>query len=260
MLKGIGIVGDRVRHKFERQYTGVEADVAVFYGLAGNLKRVFRDYPAAGKTAVYIDLGYWGRKPPRLKFGGHHKISVNSRHPTAYFQRFKHDDSRIRVFGITPGPWHSGSSVLVAGMGPKAAIAEGMQFQQWDRASIADIKRSTKLPIIYRPKPSGPSRPIHGTILSSRDESLDAVLAISHAVVTHHSNVAVDALVAGVPVFCVEGVAAPMAFRDFSMIDNPPKPEGREQLLADIAWCQWSVEEMGQGLPWRHLKNEGVVP
>jgi hypothetical protein len=70
--------------------------------------------------------------------------------------------------------------------------------------------------------------------------------------VTLHSNVAVDALLAGIPVNVAEGVA-----RDFSTplvhIETPRRPDDREQLMADIAYCQWLPAEMASGAAWRHL-------
>lgn len=53
MLCGIASCGDRVQRLTERDYDGSpQADVAVFYGLAGKLARIIKDYPAAGKTEI----------------------------------------------------------------------------------------------------------------------------------------------------------------------------------------------------------------
>src|SRR5919108_6425052 len=79
--QGIIALGDYVSKRWEHNYRGVgEEDVAVFYGLAGLLPKVFRDYPAAGKKAVYIDLGYWGRHHNGNRMG-YHKFAINGRHP-----------------------------------------------------------------------------------------------------------------------------------------------------------------------------------
>lgn len=259
MSSGIAAAGDRPQVILDEHFKGVTHDACVFYGYTTRLQRIMAAHIAAGRPAVYLDLGYWHREGSN----GHHKIVVNGRHPTAYFQARRHDASRLRNFRVEIKPWRRGGrSILLAGMGFKAAtIAEGVPFESFERQAILELRRHTARPIVYRPKPScKESRPITGTVFSPREESLDAVLADCHAVVTHHSNVAVDALVAGIPAFCWQGVAAPLSLQDFARIESPAYPDGREQWLADIAWTQWSIAEMAAGLPWRHLKHEGLLP
>lgn len=262
MVRGIRRVGDSVAHVWEHDFTEPVADVAVFYGLEGRLPKVFREYRRAGLRAVYIDLGYWGRRDGG-RWAGFHKISVDARHPTAYFQNRRHDDSRARVHGLALAPWRAtGRHVLLAGMGDKAARVEGLRTEEWERDAIRWLKRYTSRPIVYRPKPSWKTaRPIRdlGVEYSNPKEDVAHALRNAWAVVTHHSNVAVDGLVAGVPALCWEGVAVGLASQEFAAIESPPMPEGREQWIYDVAWCQWSVAEMASGSPWRHLKNEGLI-
>jgi len=262
MKEGIRACGDVPETIFVDEYRGPQQyDVCVFYGYRRPLQRIMRDYKAAGKPAIYIDLGYWGR----VKNNGYHKIVVNGRHPTEYFQKRVHDDRRLRKSGIEVRPWReSGDHILLAGMGAKAAvIAENMRFESFERDAIAQLRRVTDRPIIYRPKPScRESGELNGTIFSPPEQSLSDVLKNCHAVVTHHSNVAVDAIVHGVPAFCLQGVAVPLALQDFSKIETPVYPDdaARTQWLRDISYTQWTWTEMAQGLPWRHLKSEGLIP
>lgn len=265
MFNGIRATGDRPRHFVEDDYREPLHDVAVFYGYTVKLRKIMDDYVAAGRKVVFIDLGYWGREGMR----GYHKIVVNARHPTAYFQSRRHDAIRRKTFNIELKPWRqSGSHILLAGMGEKAAEAEGKQAEAWEREALKWMARYTDRTIIYRPKPSWKrSREIPGTKFSwggpprpgYRTEQLHEVLANCHAVVTHHSNVAVDAIVAGVPALCWKGVALSMSSQDFRNIEAPLMPEGREDWLNAIAWCQWNIDEMTRGQPWRHLKNEGLI-
>ena len=76
------------------------------------------------------------------------------------------------------------------------------------------------------------------------------------ALVTHHSNAAVDALAAGIPVFCEDGAASLLSMPRLADIENPPLPEGRAQFFADLAYCQWSVPEMASGACWDYLIGE----
>lgn len=255
--KGIVRCGDTCVVKSLSDYVGVEADVAVFYG---TLLRPMKDYIAARKHYVYVDLGYWGRLADG-KFSGYHKVSVDARHPTAYFQRVAHDEKRISVFKkLKLKPWRkAGNHILLAGMSAKACAAEGFRPEQWENDIVSLIRRFTDRPIIYRPKPNWPDYSELKDCYLNPSTELAAVLMSCHAVVAHHSNVAVDGIVSGVPAFCWRGVAKPQALQDIALIESPLMQEDREQWMRDISYCQWSVNEMIDGKPWRHLKSEGLV-
>jgi hypothetical protein len=85
---------------------------------------------------------------------------------------------------------------------------------------------------------------------------ISEALASARAIVTHHSNVAVEALAAGVPVHCFTGAAAACSVPLDRLCE---RPEGREQFLADVAYLQWSLDEMRSGAYWAHIKERGVI-
>lgn len=265
MAAGIARVGDKPVLLSSVNYRSpADYDAAVFYGLGSNNPRMFRDFKARKKAAVYIDLGYWGRREGG-RLTGYHKISVGDRHPTAYFQKRKHDNSRAAHFGLAPEPWRRGGAILLCGMGPKAAEAEGFEPTQWERWAVAELRKHTDRPIIYRPKPNWPTaRRLEGTEWGAvaKDGEIKDALDGVWAVVSHHSNANVEALQLGVPSFTLGGVALPLSEARFSLIEAPRLPSDavRAQWLADVAWTQWSVAEMAEGSPWAHLKEEGLVP
>jgi hypothetical protein len=235
-----------------------EHDVAVFYGLAAGLDRIFRDYRESGRRAVYCDLGYWGRRK-RTRFDGYHKLAVNSRHPTEYFQARPHGPERFAEHHVTVRPWRtSGEHILLAGMSAKAAAAEGLMPHVWERETIAYLRELTRRPIVYRPKPNwAEAKPLAGSTFD-RETPLADALTGCHAVVTHHSNVAVDALLAGVPCVCLGGVASLLSGK-IEQIEDLPTPPGREQWAADLAWTQYSVDEMQSGAALQYLIDEGLI-
>lgn len=245
----------------EIEYREPSADVAVFYGFERQLPKVMADYKAIGRNVVYIDLGYWGRKTKQDRFGGYHKLSINDRHPTAYFDKRKHDGSRAQRFGMAIKAWRNGGRhIVLAGMGDKAARVQGYAPCEWERGAIAELRKYTDRPIVYRPKPSWKdARPLEGTEFNVPITSIESVLHHCHALVTHHSNAGVDAAVHGVPVFTVEGVASRIGTSDLSRIEDPVMPVHREQWINDIAWTQWNAAEMQDGSAWRHLRDEGLV-
>lgn len=260
MAEGIRACGDEPVIKTSTSYRGMPpTQVAIFYGLALGLARVKSDYERSGRTAVYCDLGYWTRRISS-RHDGYHKVAVNDRHPTAYMMGKAHGPERFQRHGITIQPWREeGRHILVAGMSGKAAIAEQLRPNQWEEQTIARLRHLTKRPIIYRPKPSWKGAKRIPGVPFEPEMRLSDALKDCHAVVTHHSNVAVDALLAGVPVFCEKGAASLLSGLDLTGIERPRMPTGREQWAANLAWCQWSVAEMAEGLAYRYLIDDGLI-
>ncbi len=256
MHKGIRRYEAQVELLPDHRYRQPRHDIAIFYGLAGNLRRVFHEYRAEGRKAVYIDLGYWGRRN-KNRYDGYHKLSLNGRHPTDYFQAVPHPADRFEHFGIDIAPWRqSGRHIIVAGMSAKGATCEGFVPQQWEGQTITALRRLTDRPIVYRPKPSWiGAKPIAGSTFQPGIALVDA-LDNAWAVVCHHSNIAIDAILAGVPVVCTQGVATKIASGDLSCIESLPMPDNRAQWAADIAYAQWSMDEMESGAAWLHLAEE----
>lgn len=232
-------------------FSEVRGDICIAYGWGH--PSLFDAYRSAGGHFVYVDLGWWDRKPLPSLLDGFHKVVVDGREPGPYF-RGNFATDRFARQGLTAAPWRpSGSHVLVAGLSAKSAGTRGLAPLEWEMATLEILRRVTQRPLIFRPKPSwSGAKPIPGTIYSPPEQPLKAVLKDCWMAVTLHSNVAVDALLAGIPVNVAEGVA-----RDFStplvQIETPRRPDGREQLMADIAYAQWSTAEMRSGACFRHL-------
>ena len=258
MHQGLLTHGEYVVRKYEDEYRGLEDGYAVFYGYDGLLPQVMRDYAAVGRAA-YIDLGYWQRLSGG-KLAGYHKIVWNGRHPEKYWRK-NYPTDRLDALGVKISDWQpSGRHIVLAGMGDKAAAVYGLAVEAWERAIIQEIRRHTTRPIVYRPKPSWKqARPIVSVDYAAPAVPIENVLTGAHCVVTHHSNVAVDALVAGVPAFTWHGVAREMALQDLTQIEKPIRPENRQQWAADVAYLQWTVDEMAAGAPWSHFRAEGLV-
>lgn len=274
MAEGIKLAGDTPRLIPADKYNGeVDADVAVFYGFQPHVRKVMRNYVLANRHAVHVDLGYWSRRFRGDRYG-YHRFSINRHHPD-YFQRVKHPRDRADELGIKLEPWsHGGEYVLLCGMSEKAAGVVGLGFQEWEREAARQIAAVTSRPIWYRPKPNkyGSYRGINGTQMTRPRAKLSAegypttdisdALRGAWCVVSHHSNAGIDAIVAGVPCFQVDGVALAMGLADLRKIETPRQPtdDERRQWANDVAYTQFNCSEMRKGVPWRHFKSEGLIP
>lgn len=260
MFEGLRRTGHSVEMRLSSNYRGSPmSENAVFYGLAGGLRRIMDDYRKRGKRAFYIDLGYWGRRK-KSRWDGYHKIVLNDRHPTGYFQSKVHPSDRFDHLQVQIKPWReTGDAIMVVGMSGKAAGHLGLGPEHWERQTIARLRQITKRPIIYRPKPNWPdARPIPGSHFQQGVDVAESFAGL-HCVVAHHSNVAVDALINGIPCICPEGAASVLSDHDIADVETPCMPDGREQWAADLSYCQFSVEEMQTGRAWELIKAEGLL-
>jgi hypothetical protein len=263
MAKGVEINRDRCTLVNTASYIGeTRYDVAVFYGLKGNLLQIHKDYVKEGRKAVLIDLGYWHRHWKGV-LNGYHKIVVNSFHPSDYMQKVKHSDDRLRCLNIELKPFKKvGRHIVIAGMSEKAAWVYGLKPLEYETQVIEQLKNLTDRPLIYRPKPSWEdASPLPGIKYSPPTQPLNEVIQDAHAVVTHHSNVAIDCIINGIPAFVVDSIAKPISKTDLAELENPyyPAEEERYQWLSDAAYLQWHVEEIRNGKAWAHLKKEQLL-
>lgn len=234
-------------------------DVAVLWGFVTSCQDIFLGYLKAGKKVVYLDMAYWQRHT-------HYKVTVNDRHPNPVQLRTQVlPQSRLKELGITVNPYwliNPNGFILVAGMGPKSAWAEKEEpVESWERRVVEYIRSQTDRRIVYRPKPSqNYGKPIPGTEM--RAGNLFNDLLDSYAVVSHHGNVAVEALVAGVPAFVIKGAAVAIGNQLHLHDINSPYYPSRQEVLqwaSNLAYYQWSLEEMRTGMCWRHLKDTGLI-
>jgi hypothetical protein len=254
--EGIPLSGrDTCKLRADTEHNMSGFDAALLWGFTSPCQKVIQSCVEAGKPWVYLDLAYWSRHD-------HFKVTLNNRHPAGYLMDRAMPDDRFKRLKLTVEPWRKGGTyVLVAGMSGKAAWSWGQGPQEYDRNIVTQLRKVTKRPIVYRPKPSyREAKPIAGSTFDRSQEPghYDKLVAEAWCVVTHHSNVGVDALLAGVPVFTRYGAAMHLALADSaieSRLEDPWYPDGREQWAANLAYCQWTVAEMADGSCWRHMKG-----
>lgn len=268
--RGCELAGDRVTRLAAEDYREPCTDALLHYGFDGsrgsNIAKAHADYVAAGKHAVYVDIGYFKRRDLYDRYEDYQRFAINDRHPTAYFQKVKHGPDRASAHPIAMrATMNQGRKVVVCGMSTKASAFDNVDG--WTEAAIKELRKHTDRPIVYRPKPQrrkyGQLPPIPGTEYSDPiTRRLEDELKDAWAVVSHHSNAGLDALIAGVPCFQPEGVASVLGLADLSKIEEPllPDYEQRRQLINDVCYCQWNAWEIEAGQAWHHFKDEGLIP
>ena len=209
----------------------------MMYGPGGprNLPIVERHLKAGGRVAMW-DLGYWDRERSM-------RLSIDALHPTPAQLAMVPDGPGRRAFDLREDADPAGP-ILLVGVGPKSCYAYGLGPMEWEKRTVKELQeRWPGRPIVWRPKGRN-AYPLKGLPMR-HGMAVDDALRGCSLVVCRHSNVAVDACVAGVPVECSDGAAAALYF------GNPaPTAEQRAEFLRRLSWWEWGRGEAPAAWEW----------
>lgn len=184
-----------------------------------------------GRGFWHLDNGYWN--PARGGVRGYYRMTYRSMTPVL----LNMDKSKLRVPTATLQQWRkNGRHVLLAMPGVHFGMALGIDVRSWCDKIVDEVRSICKE--IDRP-----------LVIRNRDEKVRNLrddLSNAWAVVTHSSNVAVDAVISGIPVFVQStSAAAPVGRLDLDLA-NPITP-GRDQWLRSLASQHFTINEMKNG-------------
>lgn len=242
-----------------------EHDVLVFWGIGGDAKQVQDTFKRYGKRTVILDKPYT-RNPPGCEDKPRYwmsRVSVDTLHPTSYFQRKPRNPDRWANLRIPVKPYllkHMSNRgfILFDGASNKYCLWQDLPpWPEWGQQIVDKIGEHTKRIIVYRPRPSHNLAPIvHRASLSTRPIEED--FAYAGIVVSHGGNIGYDSVIRGIPHFAIgDSAARPLSQTDWSKLDQPymPTEEQRDQWLWDLAYCQWSIDEFAEGTAWRYVRE-----
>jgi hypothetical protein len=239
-----------------------KADVAVLAGVKGHSKGCFDAYLSAGRHAVILDKGY-----TRIRGGTlgtlYWRMSLDAFQPHAYLNRVPRPPDRWDQLDvpIETRPSQPKGTVLFCGSSQKYCNWHNLGDATGYAKSVLDrLRRLTTKELVYRPKPSwGDAVPIAGYRYSDHEQKYVVELAEAAVVVTFGSNAAFEAVLRGVPALVLgDGIARSLARNRLDEVDDLlyPEPLAIHQLAANVAYCQYTLDEMADGTAWDYLKAE----
>lgn len=221
-----------------QKYEG-KSDILMVYGTGHPERRPWWNaHIKAGRTAIGWDLGYWHRKDGTMR------MTMNADHPHAMLRR------------ETPARWESAGielredfkadgRIIVVGMSRKAVKIHGMPAWSWEMRQLRALsKMHPQREVWFKPKrDTDPTLPGFRTWRGTIEEALRG----ASLVVCRHSNVAVDACIAGVPVQCEDGAA-------YALYRDNPQPDRNQRLsfLHGLAHWQYTPTEAEEA--WNYIR------
>ena len=186
------------------------------------------------KDFWYIDHGYLGaRKAPLLS--GYFRITKNALwhngkgdHPS---DRLENVLASAGLGKIRPRKKDGKNIILIP---PSQYMAPYLGLENWANETISKIKQYTDRPIIISSKKENP---VHQT------------LSEAWAVVTDHSNAAIDAIMYGIPIIMTNPA------REYGKIESIEDPLFDQSILNTLSYNQWTISEIKSGKAWRELSG-----
>lgn len=197
-----------------------------------------------GAAVIVVENSYLNMRKSKKSFA----MSLNRHNGAGTWPAAEH--SRFEKLDIDIKPWkESGTHILVLpqrGVGlPGVAMP-----RDWEGSVVPRLRRKTGSALVYVRRHPGTSR---------ETSPLNEDLGHSWCAVTWGSSAATKALVEGVPVFYefdrwIAGPAACLGINNISMDVSAHTLMGdRVAMLSNLAWAQWTLEEVLTGEPMARL-------
>jgi hypothetical protein len=229
------------RGRLRRASLGLYRGSAIVWGLLRGCDKLLKDAQNLRRPFYYIDRAYVLRGGSEITTS-RFRVTLNRLQAGPIILR---PSDRWEQLGLELAPWRTtGEEILVCPSSSAMRTFYGAEADQWLADTLATLAKHTSRPIVIRQKPA----------VRSAGE-LQRALSRAWAVVTFSSNIAVDAALAGVPVFTTAHSAAyPVASDDLTQIESPVMPD-RLPWCHHLAYSQFTYAELGNGVAWRILHS-----
>lgn len=234
--------GQIVKHD-ERRLLELPDDVIPIIGCHIPLAPTIKQWQARRRPFIYWDRGYLMRwfatclPQPVSMETSYYRFHVNGFQMQAIRDL---PDDRWKLLKTEVRPWQRGGRHIVIAA-PTQTYATVHGCENWIAETIAALAKLTDRQLVIRDKEHYRRRPIQ--------MDLDG----AHALVTHGSNAANEAVILGCPVFVHPSCAAALVGKtDLKGIEKPVYPE-RQPWLNALAYSQFTEAELLDGTLWRLL-------
>lgn len=239
-MNGAIMAGMNVR--LSNKYEGTSQWLCM-YGVGSQPRDRYRhQHIAKGGRVACFDLGYFSGGKDREK--SYVRVSIDHNHPHRELDVTPNTPDRFKVHGIKlREAYDPDGPVIVVGIGPKSRIH--LNLWDWEIGKLNEAKkRFPNRRIIYRPKPYGLTDTDKHVSWQPRDWTtpVQDLLTGASLVITRHSNVGIDACIAGIPCEAEDGAALWVYPKSREM----PSREKRLDFLYRLAHWQYRLGEMQQ--------------
>jgi hypothetical protein len=258
-----------------------KTDLAIFWGTdkrvtpRGRRIKELQDFLREhGTNWISLERGF-------VKRSNHFMAGFNGLNGNADFKNKDMPSDRWEKLDIELKEWRTGGEkILFCGQVPWDASCNCVpNYEEWSDRMSEQIWNMTDREIVFRPHPdlftnspmlmfcpeeretdinflkmNGVPIPSRiSTVSNMRSTTFEEDIKDAWITISLNSNSGVDSIINGVPTIAID--KGSMAFEMSSELENieSPKKPDRTQWAHNLAYSQWTVDEMSEGLTWAHL-------
>lgn len=229
-----------IKHGIEKEVSQygdpMDHDLLVFWGHGWRNEKLRNEQIAKGRHYLVMERGFFQDRflHTSLGFDG-----LNGR---ACFLNHSSHPSRWSPHSHLLKPWNPrGNYYLLIGQVPGDNSCNHVDINKW----CAQVRADADMPVMFRPHP----------LVEESKTSLAKDMAGAAAVITFSSTVGVDAMLAGKPVIAYDPMSMVYGIAGHDVSEVSRVEPDREQWAYDLAYTQWSRDEIESGEAWDHLRG-----
>lgn len=232
-----------------------DCDIAVVFGVG---KRAVPSSHRRG--AIVYEHMFRQRKPIVIVERGfvkrdeYYGVALNGLNGLGYFGPSDCPSDRWDALDTEIKPWRTGGDyILICGQVPWDASVQHTDHLAWCNHVAKTIESNCDIPVRFRPHPEVKELD-YGLKSSMRSWYED--LAGAKSVVTFSSTSSALAVLEGIPIFTLDPGSIAYGIGNKELTEAllfEPETLDREQWAYDLAYSQWTEDEMREGLAWERL-------
>jgi len=247
----------------------VDCDLAIMWSMSTlkpDRQTIWDMYRNKNINLLILEVGV-------LKRNEYWRVGLNGINRSATFFNEHSPADRWDNIGLKLKPWRTnGKNILICAQSKEDICWPNTSMEDWTLNVIKQIRQHSDRPIIVRQHPRAPlniknmqyqnvkiepPKHLHGTY-----DNFDMIKSLNDvwAVVNHNSNPAIESIINGIPAFVTseQSLAWDVSNHNLSDIENPKMPD-RVQWANDLAYCEWSTEELLNRTLWNRFNRKEIL-
>lgn len=254
-FKKHGIISTLSDYKSAKDKPDVNCDLAVFW--SHRPYHIINTQRERGLNYIALERGFIGKRTEWTSFclnglNGRADWSHCKNSPADRF--LKYHSEKLKPYRL-----NLKGNILIIGQVNGDESVRGIRLDAWYEKIIHEFREmSPDFDTIVRQHPQMIKKSEYEEIGMGGGKSLQTAFNNAVAVVTLNSNTSVESVFEGIPTFTFdEGAMA------WEVTQHTPastfEMNDRRQWAYDLAYKQWTLEEIESGLSWDHLKNNKSI-
>ena len=202
---------------------------------------------------LVAEMGFLGDREQNVSLGW------NGINGNADFCNSNVNSERSKQWKNLISPWHESKEyILLLGQvnGDYTLKNIPLRLKNLYPSISKSLMKTYGLPVLFRPHPKWDC-PVPSWMQRTTNKSLKEDLSKAYLAVAWSSNSLVDAVMSGTPALALDPISMAWDVAIHNIGETPSLP-CRQDWLNKLAYSQWTLEELEQGLFWETLK-EGLI-